>query len=54
MKKSNIFAANAAKNFHRKDMLLNIKGQYMKESNSLADNVENNFPARKILLKGRT
>ena len=31
-------------------MLLDIKGQYMKESNILAGNVAKNFPRRDILL----
>ena len=34
-----MLAGIAAKNFLRREILLNIKGQYMKESNTLAASV---------------
>ena len=39
MKESNILVGNVVNNFLRRDIWLNIKGQYMKESNTLASNV---------------
>ena len=38
------------KHFLIREILLNIKGQYMKESNTLAGNVANNFLIRDMLL----
>ena len=48
MKESNTCAGNVAKNFLRRQILLNIEGQYMKESNTLAGNVENNYLRAKV------
>ena len=39
-----------AKNFHIRNIELNIKGHYMKESNSFAGNVANNFLEKEMLL----
>ena len=44
-----ITVGNVAKNFHIRNILLNIKGYYMKESISFAGNVANNFLERDIL-----
>ena len=49
MKESNSLAGNVAKNFLKRDKLLNIKGQHMKESKTLAGNVANNFLQRQVL-----
>ena len=55
MKESNTHVGNVAKNFLRREILLDIKGQYMKESNTLAGNVAKNFLRGELLLniKGR-
>ena len=50
MKESNTLADNVANNFLRKEILLDIKRQYMKESNTLVGNVAKNFLRRDILL----
>ena len=39
MKESTILADNVANNFLVRNMLLNTKGQYIKESDTLATNV---------------
>ena len=42
--------SNANNNLLRREVLLNIKGQYMKESNTLAGNADNNLLIREVLL----
>ena len=42
MKDSNIIAGNATIKQQQKEVLLNTKGQYMKESNTLVNSVEKN------------
>ena len=49
MKELNTLANNVAKNFLKRDILLNTKGQYMKELNTLAGNVAIEHLIRKIL-----
>ena len=49
MKESKTLAGYVEKNFLRREILLNIKGQYIKESNALVGNVANNFLRREIL-----
>ena len=48
MKESNTLVCNVANNFPRRDLLLNIKGQYMKESNTLAGNAIITFVIREF------
>ena len=50
MKESNIPVGNASKSLDQMQLLLNTKGQYMKESNFLAFYVANNFLTKDILL----
>ena len=56
MKESNSLAGNVAKNFLKREILLNIKRQYMKESNTLVGNVTNNFLKKNkwLNIKGST
>ena len=48
MKELSIAVDYAANNFLRRDILLNTKGQYMKESNTLVGNVTKNYHQREM------
>ena len=50
MNGTSIIVGNVEKNFLRRNILLNIKGQYMKKSNNLEANVADNFLEREMLL----
>ena len=43
MKESNSLVSDVTNNFQQKNVMLNTKGQFMKKSNTLADNVANYF-----------
>ena len=49
MNDSNSRPGNAANNFLRREILLNTKGQYMKESNILVGNVAYNSLKQEVL-----
>ena len=44
------YTGNATIKQHQKGILLDTKGQYMKESNTLADNATNNLIGRVVQL----
>ena len=50
MEEANVCVHNVTSNFLQRDLSLNTKGKYMKETHTLAGNVTSNFLQRDLSL----